>query len=193
VAATNRNLKAAVAARQYREDLYFRLSVFPISIPPLRERPADIPILARYFVDRFCRDLNKPSLVLSPQALEALMAYPWRGNVRELQNCIERVVILTEGETIHPRHLSLVAPAERDTPGLASDVDPWDAIDLSGPLAEVSRRVLQQVERRKISQALREASGNLGGAAEILQVSYKAMLAKVRDLGLENQALRPTA
>src|SRR3989441_3640845 len=90
VAATNRNLKAAVAARQFREDLYFRLSVFPITIPPLRERPDDIPMLAKYFVDRFCRELNKKSLVLSPAAEQELRAYGWPGNVRELQNCIER-------------------------------------------------------------------------------------------------------
>ena len=111
VAATNRNLKAAVAARQYREDLYFRLSVFPIIIPPLRERPGDIPMLARYFIDRFCRDLNKKPLVLAPSALEQMQAYPWPGNVRELQNCIERAVILTEGDTIHARHLNLSVPA----------------------------------------------------------------------------------
>ena len=72
VAATNRNLKAAVAARQFREDLYFRLSVFPVAIPPLRDRPGDIPTLARFFVDRFCRDLNKRPLVLSPAAVEEL-------------------------------------------------------------------------------------------------------------------------
>ena len=107
VAATNRNLRAAVAARQYREDLYFRLSVFPIAIPPLRERPADIPMLAKYFLDRFCRDLNKKPLTLAPSAVEEMLAYAWPGNVRELQNCIERAVILTEGDTIHARHLSL--------------------------------------------------------------------------------------
>src|SRR5216110_1969231 len=107
VAATNRNLKAAVAARQYREDLYFRLSVFPIVIPPLRDRPEDITTLARYFIDRFCRELNKRPLALSPAAEEELLAYPWPGNVRELQNCIERAAILTEGDTILPRHLNL--------------------------------------------------------------------------------------
>jgi DNA-binding NtrC family response regulator len=107
VAATNRNLKAAVAARQYREDLYFRLSVFPIVIPPLRDRPSDIPTLARFFIDKFCRDLNKRPLVLSPAAEEDLVSYAWPGNVRELQNCIERAAILTEGDTIHPRHLNL--------------------------------------------------------------------------------------
>ena len=107
VAATNRNLKAAVAARQFREDLFFRLSVFPITIPPLRERPGDIQMLARCFIERFCRDLNKKTLALAPSAIDQLLAYSWRGNVRELQNCIERAVILTDGDTIHARHLNL--------------------------------------------------------------------------------------
>ena len=102
VAATNRGLRAAVAARRFREDLYFRLSVFPIMIPPLRERPGDMPVLARYFVDRFCRDLKKKPLMLSPPAMEQLQAYHWPGNVRELQNCIERAVILSDGDTILP-------------------------------------------------------------------------------------------
>jgi DNA-binding NtrC family response regulator len=119
VAATNRNLKAAVAARQYREDLYFRLSVFPITIPPLRERPGDIPLLARYFVERFCRELRKRPLVLAPNAIEAMLAYGWRGNVRELQNCIERAVILTEGDTIHARHLNLVSNIDAPAPPAA--------------------------------------------------------------------------
>jgi DNA-binding NtrC family response regulator len=178
VAATNRNLKAAVAARQYREDLYFRLSVFPITIPPLRERPDDIPMLARYFIERFCRDLNKPALSLAPSAVEALTTYGWPGNVRELQNCIERAVILTEGDTIHARHLSL---SFRDLSPPAAASSPWDQIDLSGSLAEVSRRVGAEVERRKIEQSLKEASGNLGRAAELLQVSFKMLQAKVRE------------
>jgi DNA-binding NtrC family response regulator len=184
VAATNRNLKAAVAARQYREDLYFRLSVFPIVIPPLRDRPEDIPTLARYFIDRFCRDLGKRPLALSPGAEQDLRTYAWPGNVRELQNCIERAAILTEGDTIHPRHLNLsfrnpVAPPADDDGG------PWAKIDLSGTLAEASRRTLAEVERRKIEQALKEAGGNRGRAAEVLQVSYKMFTAKLRDYGLE--------
>jgi DNA-binding NtrC family response regulator len=185
VAATNRNLKAAVAARQYREDLYFRLSVFPIVIPPLRDRPSDIPTLARFFIDKFCRDLNKRPLVLSPAAEEDLVSYAWPGNVRELQNCIERAAILTEGDTIHPRHLnlsfrgpSLAAPVEEDG-------GPWSKIDLSGSLAEASRRTLIQVERRKIEQALKEAGGNHGRAAEVLQVSYKTFTSKLREHGFE--------
>jgi DNA-binding NtrC family response regulator len=184
VAATNRNLRAAVAARQYREDLYFRLSVFPILIPPLRDRPNDIPTLARYFIDRFCRELKKKPLVLSPAAEDELRAYGWPGNVRELQNCIERAAILTEGDTIHPRHLSLSfrGPVQAVVP---DDEGPWSKIDLSGTLAEASRRTLVEVERRKIEQALKEAAGNRGRAAEILQVSFKTFTTKSREHGLE--------
>jgi DNA-binding NtrC family response regulator len=179
VAATNRNLKAAVAARQFREDLFFRLSVFPITIPPLRERPGDIQMLARCFIERFCRDLNKKTLALAPSAIDQLLAYSWRGNVRELQNCIERAVILTDGDTIHARHLNLTM--NNNMVASSEDADPWSAIDLSGSLADASRRVLADVERRKIVQALKEASGNPGLAAEILQVSFKTLQGKLKD------------
>jgi DNA-binding NtrC family response regulator len=183
VAATNRNLKAAVAARQYREDLYFRLSVFPITIPPLRERATDIPMLAKYFIERFCRDLNKKPLMLAPSAVQDLMQYAWPGNVRELQNCIERAVILTEGDTIHARHLNL---SFRNAAPVAPAPDaPWEQIDLSGTLAEASRRVLAEVERRKIEQALKDASGNRPRAADLLQIPFKTLTAKLREYGLE--------
>jgi len=187
VAATNRHLKAAVAARQYREDLFFRLSVFPIVIPPLRERARDIITLARYFIDRFCRELNKRPLGLSLSAEQELLAYPWPGNVRELQNCIERAAILTEGDTIHPRHLNLSFRA----PAVEEDVSPWSQIDLSGTMAEASRRVIGEVERRKLEQALREAAGNRNRAAEMLQISYKMLVSKLKDYGLDAQS--PTA
>jgi DNA-binding NtrC family response regulator len=181
VAATNRNLKAAVAARQFREDLYFRLSVFPIEIPPLRERQGDIDILARHFVERYSRDMKKPPLALSPEAFEQLHAYAWPGNVRELQNCIERSVILADGDTIHPRHLNLAfaAPPPVDPPS------PWEQIDLSGTLADATRRVTAEAERRKIAQALKEASGNKPRAADMLQVNYKVLLMKLKDYGIE--------
>jgi len=183
VAATNRNLKAAVAARQYREDLYFRLSVFPITIPPLRERPDDIPMLAKYFVDRFCRDLNKKPLNFAPSAVQELRNYAWPGNVRELQNCIERACILTEGDTIHARHLSL--SFREAPPSPAAEADAWSKIDLTGTLADATRRVMNEAERRKIEQTLGEAGGNRGRAAELLQVSYKTLLAKLKEHGLE--------
>jgi DNA-binding NtrC family response regulator len=180
VAATNRHLKAAVAAKQFREDLYFRLSVFPISIPPLRERPGDITTLARHFVDRFARDLNK-KVHFAPPALEELQTYPWPGNVRELQNCIERAVILCDGDTIHARHLNL---SFREPPDAPPPVSPWDQIDLSGTLLEATRRVTNEVERRKVEQAMQDAAGNRQRAAEVLQISYKALTSKLREFGI---------
>ncbi len=183
VAATNRNLKAAVAARQYREDLYFRLSVFPLTIPPLRSRPNDIPMLARFFVDRFCRELNKPSLMLAPSAVDELTSYSWPGNVRELQNCIERAVILTDGDTIHARHLNLMF--REIGPAPLTDESPWARIDLSGTLAGAARRVLVGVGRRKIRGAIGDSGGDRGRAAGLLQMSYKTLVSKLKELGIE--------
>jgi len=185
VAATNRNLRAAVAARQYREDLYFRLSVFPITIPPLRDRTADIPMLAKYFIERFCREQNKKPLNLAPSAVEELLAYAWPGNVRELQNCIERAVILTEGDTIHARHLSLSFRLSPQAAASDEALSPWAQVDLSGTLAEATRRAVSEVERRKIEQTLREAAGNRGKAAAVLQVSHKTFMAKLKEHSLE--------
>jgi DNA-binding NtrC family response regulator len=112
VAASNRSLRALVSAREFREDLFFRLSVFPITVPALRDRPDDIPILARHFLDRVCRDVKK-RVSLSDAAVAVLQGYAWPGNVRELQNCIERAVILTSGDTILPAHLGLTHSVDR--------------------------------------------------------------------------------
>jgi len=182
VAATNRRLKTAVMQRQFREDLYFRLSVFPVEIPALRERTGDIEILARHFIDRYCREMRKKPLALSSDALSELQAYTWPGNVRELQNCIERAVILADGDVLHARQLNL---SFREVAG-APPPSPWEQIDLSGTLADASRRVLNEVERRKIAQAIREAAGNKPKAAEVLQVSYKTLLMKMKEQGIEN-------
>jgi len=202
VAASNRNLKAGVAAHQFREDLYFRLSVFPIMIPPLRGRTGDIPILARHFVERFCREVSKPTLKLAPAAVDELCEYAWPGNVRELQNCIERAVILCDDDTICQRHLNLSFSSPRgrgseatpagqngriDGRGSAptAAADPWTQIDLSGTMGDAVRRVTVAVERRKVEQAMREADGNKERAAEALQISYKALLQKLREYGVE--------
>jgi transcriptional regulator with GAF, ATPase, and Fis domain len=181
VAATNRQLKQRVAERQFREDLYFRLSVFPIQIPPLRDRADDVVILARHFVDKFCKEMNKKTLMLTTASLEELSTYPWPGNVRELQNCIERAVILSEGDSIHPRHLNL---SFRGAPVPAAAVSPWDQIDLSGTLSEALRRTAAEVERRKIEQAMRDASGNKQRAADLLLVSFKALTQKLKEHGI---------
>ena len=180
IAATNQDLRVQVAAGEFREDLFFRLSVFPIQIPPLRERSADVPLLARFFIERFCTDLKKPPLTLSPAAEDRLTSYSCPGNVRELQNCIERAVILCDESELRPQHLDVGSgqvPAPR--------VDPGDTIDLSGSLADASRRVLAEVEQRKILQALRKAGSNTGRAADTLQISHRALMVKMQEYGIE--------
>jgi DNA-binding NtrC family response regulator len=178
VAATNRQLKQAVAMRQFREDLYFRLSVFPITVPPLRDRPDDIPILARHFIEKGCRDLGKKTLTLSPAAFEAMQTYRWQGNVRELQNCLERAVILSEGDVIHPKHLNLHAE------DFSAPQSPLALLDLTGSLAAVTQRAVAEVERLVIQQALAEANGDAMRASDRLQVGYKQLLAKMKTLGV---------
>ena len=180
VAATNQALRARVATGEFREDLFFRLSVFPIQIPPLRERSADVPLLARFFIERFCKDLKKPTLTISPAAEDRLTSHVWPGNVRELQNCVERAVILCDESEIRPEHLDLES-GQVPVP----ETDPWEAIDLSGSLADASRRVLAEVEQRKILQALRKAGSNTGQAADALRISYRALLVKMQEHGIQ--------
>jgi DNA-binding NtrC family response regulator len=178
VAATNRLLRQAVAARQFREDLYFRLSVFPVVVPPLRERKDDIPKLAHHFVERVSRDVGK-RLTLSPEALEMLVSHSWPGNVRELQNAIERAVILADGDRLQPRHLNLVTPAA------PADTDPWELLDWSGTLADVMTRFTTEAEKRKIVQALKQAGNDKGRAADMLNINFKTLTAKMRHYGME--------
>jgi len=198
VAATNRDLRAAVQARRFREDLFFRLAVFPLRVPPLRDRKGDIPLLARHFVERFAREQHKRPSHLSSSAEAMLVAHPWPGNVRELQNCIERAVILAEDDTIHPQHLNLRSPGLAGPPEEEADAgarasaseraaaseDPWDGIDLTGTLAAATRRVIAEVERRKLQQALDASAWDHTRAATLLDVPPRLVLAKMRDYQL---------
>src|SRR5438477_100678 len=115
VTATNRNLQDQVAKKEFREDLFFRLSVFPIHIPPLRERMSDVRPLAQFFVDKFSRELHRQGLQLTPEAARALEEYSWPGNVREMQNTIERAVILSDGKTIRPEDLNFAYQDRKGT------------------------------------------------------------------------------
>jgi DNA-binding NtrC family response regulator len=177
VAATNRMLRQAVASRQFREDLYFRLSVFPVTVPPLRERKEDIPKLAHHFVERVARDVGK-KISISPEALAMLVEHTWPGNVRELQNAMERAVILADGDRLLPRHLNLMTQ-------MGATADPWEMLDWSGTLADVTARFTSEAEKRKIALALKQAGGDKGRAADLLHINFKTLTAKLRqyDLG----------
>ncbi|MEM7248890.1 MAG: sigma-54 dependent transcriptional regulator [Acidobacteriota bacterium] len=179
VTATNRDLAKEVAAGRFREDLYYRLSVFPLEIPSLARRREDIPLLASHFLSKFSRQLGRPGLKLSDGALECLEAHHWPGNVRELENAIERAAILADSPTLEADDFML---AERSGPNRDRI---RDLVDFDGPLQEVASRAASLVEELKIQDALQEREGNKTKAAELLGVSYKTLLNKMRDLGLK--------
>ncbi|MGH7394499.1 MAG: sigma-54-dependent transcriptional regulator, partial [Candidatus Methylomirabilales bacterium] len=178
IAATNTDLTRAVRERRFREDLFFRLNVFPISIPPLRERPEDIPMLVTHFVHRFAQEMRKEVREVTPEALRALMAYPWPGNVRELENFIERAVILAAGPTLTVQDFALGVKRGR------GELEP--DLPLTGSLHEVSARASARAERNLIARTLQGTGGNKSKAAEVLAVSYKTLLNKIKEYGIEN-------
>ena len=184
ITATNRDLRALVAEKAFREDLYFRISAVPITVPPLRDRGDDVLLLAEHFLERFRREFRKPGLKLSAATIARLRSYPWPGNVRELQNSIERAAILSNGAEIEVPELQLPAPRpqpDQMPEGMLREEFLWE-----GPLEEVSQRAVAHVERYKIENALRESKWNRARAAEKLGVSYKTLLHKIRALNLEN-------
>jgi DNA-binding NtrC family response regulator len=174
VAATNQDLKEGVAKKTFREDLYFRLSVFPVTIPPLRRRRGDILVIAEDFLARLGRELGRRTLRLTDEAKRALLDHPWPGNVRELQNCLERAAILSETGEIRPQELRLSGP-DGATPSLA------DVLDLNGSLAEVVRRATALAEEEAIRVALQTARDDRAEAARALGISVPALNRRLRD------------
>ena len=180
--ATNKDLEAAVAGKTFRDDLYFRIAAVPLTIPPLRDRGDDVLMLASHFLERYCRELSKPGLKLSEGARERMLAYPWPGNIRELQNAIERAVILANGTAIQAADLRL--PAPRPEPGEVPAGAVGEEFSWEGTLEEVVQRASTRVERSKIGAVLRACKWNKTRAAEQLGISYKTLLNKIRDLGI---------
>jgi DNA-binding NtrC family response regulator len=177
VAATNKDLKAAVDNGQFRGDLFFRLAVFPIEVPPLRDRGDDIIVLAQHFAAEIGRELRGREAQLSSGAVDALKQHHWPGNVRELENAIERACILSDSLILEPADLGLGPSAMHESESL-------EQLDLSGTLSEVAHRALRIVERRKIVRALEANHGNKSKTAEDLGVSYKTLLNKIKEYAL---------
>jgi DNA-binding NtrC family response regulator len=177
IAATNRDLKTSAENGEFRLDLYFRLAVFPISIPALRERDEDILMLAEHFAEKFGKEFRGRGAKLSDGAIAVLKRQPWTGNVRELANVIERACILADTDELSPGDLGFTAQAEAD--------ETLNQIDYSGSLSDVSERALRLVEKRKIKEALKTCDGNKARAAEMLSISYKTLLTKIKDHELE--------
>ena len=181
VAATNTDLKEAVAQQAFLENLYYRLNVFPIVLPPLRNRSEDIPLLVEHFLTMCSRELNKEGLKVSSEALEVMMNYPWPGNIDEIQSCIERAVVFCDGKTITSQNLDLHFP---ETKPAASTVK----ISLQArSLHEATHAAVRAVEVQMIERVLKETGWNKSKAAEKLKVSYKTLLTKIKEYGLEEQ------
>jgi len=175
IAASNRDLSDAVAAGEFREDLFYRINVFPITIPPLRERPEDIPLLAEFFVKKHSASASKGPKSLSPEALDLLMRLEWRGNVRELENLIERALIMSDGDTIGPSLFNVpTGPA-----GPASYIDIEETEHLT--LERASKKASRAAEDKMIRRTLKATSGNKTKAAALLNVSYKTLLTKIKE------------
>jgi DNA-binding NtrC family response regulator len=183
VVATNRNLQKLAEEKLFREDLYFRISAVPMTIPPLRERGNDTLLLAEHFLEKFSREFKKPGLELSAEARERLLQYRWPGNVRELQNSMERAVILTDGLSITSEGLQLPA-TKPDTDQLPEGMLP-EQFNWEGTLEDVTGRAVGHIERVLLESTLRECKWNKTRASEKLGVSPKTLLAKLRSAGLE--------
>ncbi len=175
IAATNRDLEEAVAEGDFREDLYYRLAVVPIRLPPLVRREEEIPDLARHLLERHCRRLGIECSGISPEAMEALLAYPWPGNVRELENVLERALVLAQGPELV---LDDLPDQVRNPRPAAAGPTFGDADDLS-----VKRR-LAALEKHLIERALERTGGNRSQAAELLELSPRALRYKIQDYGL---------
>ena len=164
IAATNRDLKKLVESGTFREDLYYRLNVIPVTLPPLRERKEDIPLLAEHFLAQFGTEMRKPLEAVSAEALEILMAHDWPGNVRELRNVLERGAVLARGPIITPLELELVQPASAASP--LGSAEPADS--------------LKDVERKHIISTLRQHRWNITRSAKALGIDRVTLYSKIK-------------
>ncbi len=191
IATTNRDLIAEVAAGRFREDLYFRLNVVALAVPALRERPADIPALARHFAHRYAEVNGLSDRPLGHEAVRRLLLHPWRGNVRELENAMHRAVLLAEGEIITSEAIEL-GPARASPGSGAASSGPAARVAAAGSaVAALVGRSMDEVERDLILHTLTHTLGNRTHAATILGISIRALRNKLRDYAREGLAVPP--
>jgi two-component system NtrC family response regulator len=174
IAASNTDLKKAIEKKSFREDLYYRLSVFPIQIPPLRERIEDIPELASYFIEKYCNEMKKLKKTISKEGMKLLERYHWPGNVRELENTIERAIILCEGKKIEPEHLAIRIQTPNEI-----------RLREGAGLKEVGQHAQAEAERGLIIRILNQARGNKRKTAEILKIDYTTLFEKIKKYNIE--------
>jgi two-component system response regulator AtoC len=182
LAATNQNLERAVAAGQFREDLFYRLNVVRIVVPPLRERPEEIPLLASYFVERYSKLFQRPGFTLSSETLQRFMRHSFPGNVRELENMIKRMIVLGDPD-LKKGHLLDGNGATNGHDRRATKETRTAAVSLK----DISRKAADAAERTAILKALEETKWNRLRAAKLLSISYRSLLYKIKDAGLDRK------
>jgi DNA-binding NtrC family response regulator len=187
IAATNADLDTMVREGTFRQDLYYRLNVVPIELPPLRQRPTDVPDLIRFFIGRFSERLNRPVTSITPEAEMTLVRYQWPGNIRQLQNIIERMILLSEGTEL--RLEDLPPEVRAGAKDLAEEVDTLKEEPLpQGNLKDIVKLRAKQVERAIILEALEEEHWNVTHAAKRLGISRKGLQMKMKDYDLRDRA-----
>ena len=213
VAATNRELEVAVADGQFREDLYFRLNVVCITLPPLRQRRDEIPTLIAFFMERYSEHYNRPPVTLTDETLRLFEAYDWPGNIRELENLIKRSIVLGSDESLRreltatlagrtlrtgpiPMLQTPAAPPARvqtvrhvDAPPVVATALPVTPPVLNGSLKDIARHAAREAERELIYRTLQQTRWNRREASEILGISYKALLYKIKEAELDKASL----
>jgi len=180
IAATNQNLKEKIKREEFREDLFYRLNVISMTVPPLRERKEDIPLLVTHFLKKYCQKMERRMKRITPEVMNVLEAHVWPGNVRELENVIERMVAIEERETITLGSL----PAELTTPGQneTTEQEIKEGFDLN--------ETIDQISRKYVRSALEETQGNQKKAAALLGINYRSLRYLIEKLGLKEKGAR---
>jgi len=184
VAATNRNLEEMVGSGGFREDLYYRLNVVNVFVPPLRDRAEEIPVFVDHFVRKYSAKYQRPMDGVSDRLMQGFLEYAWPGNVRELENMVKRIVVLQSEESIVDEILSGRLRREPEAPTVEEMVEEIDPLDDQVSLREIGRRAAREAERKALRKVLYQTNWNRKKAAQILEVSYKTLLQKIKECGL---------
>jgi two-component system response regulator PilR (NtrC family) len=180
IAATNRDIEKEIKTGRFREDLFYRLNVIHIHLPPLRERKEDIPILAQHFLEKYSAEMKKPIRKISKEAEEMLIKYHWPGNVRELENVIERAVSMEKTEAILPESITEKVRCPENVLDLASSFQiPSQGINLE--------KTMENLERKMLKEALLQSRGNQTRAAELLGLSFRSFRYRIKKLGIDQE------
>lgn len=195
IASTNKDLASAIEAGEFREDLFYRLNVVPVHLPPLRDRPEDVDELVSHFITIYSERLKKAVQKASPAVLEILKVYPWPGNIRELENAIERTLLFAEGAVLQPGDLppdfvAKMSKEEENSQQISTQVQAavQEGLEKDASMKDIVRQATVEIEKDLIARALEETTGNVTQAAKRLKISRKSLQLKMKEMGLREKA-----